>query len=284
MKIAFIGTGLMGSAMIKNLIADRYLLNIYNRTKAKTDELKNLGAIVTDTPKLAIDNSEIVITMLSDYSAISSVLFTNEIVFKDKTVIQMSTIAPDESLLLKERIEKLHGNYLEAPVLGSVPQIQNRTLITLIGATEKQYEKFKTLFESFGKDVILIGEVGKASALKLAFNQLIAAECAMFSLSLGYVRKKEIEVDKFMSILKKSAFFAPSFAAKLNNYLNDNYSNPHFPLKHMLKDINLVYSELQKQNINTLPLEGVKKILELSIKNNLDDLDYSAMYKIINDK
>ncbi len=284
MKIAFIGTGLMGSAMVKNLLANKHSLTVYNRTKSKTEELKKLGALVADTPKDAIINSDVVITMLSDFSAVTEVLFKEKINYKDKTVIQMSTISPDESLLLKERIEQSGGNYFEAPVLGSVPQIENKALLTLVGGTQNQYNKFKELFECFGKEIFLIGETGKASALKLAFNQLIAAESAVFSMSLGYIIKKGINVNQFMDILKKSAFFAPTFERKLNNYLNDDYSNPHFPLKHMLKDINLVFNEFQKQNINTMPLEGIKKILELSVKQNLSGMDYSVLYKVINNK
>ena len=103
MKIAFLGTGLMGGLMAQRLLDKKYNVVVWNRTKSKTEKLKKQGALVAETPAEAISESELIITMLSDFNAVSSVLFPENVNYKNKTVIQMSTIAPGESILLKEK-------------------------------------------------------------------------------------------------------------------------------------------------------------------------------------
>lgn len=270
--------------MAHRLIANGYDLTVWNRTISKTDKLKSEDAKVAAQPSVAIKSCETIITMLTDYNAVSEVLFADKNDFKGKTIIQMSTISPDENILLKDRVEQFGGEFLEAPVLGSIPQIENGKLITMVGGSKEQFKKWKKFFESFGESVIHIGDVGKASSAKLALNQLISSTTAAFSMSLGYVREKGIDVEKFMQILRQSSVYAPNFDRKLNGMLNRDYTNTHFPLKHMLKDVNLILNEFSNHGIETSVLEGVRKILLEGVRNNLSELDYSSFYEIIHQK
>ena len=285
MRVGLIGTGLMGKPMAEKLIVAKYDLKIYNRTAGKAESLINIGAkAFTDINYLA-NNSDVIIIMLSNYDAIEEVLFESNISqLENKTIIQMSTIAPAESLELKLRVEKLRGEYFEAPVLGSINQILDKELIVLVGSNEIQFAKYKKLFESFSKKIMYIGEVGKASAIKLALNQLIISETAAFSMSLGYVRENNLKVETFMDILRSSALYAPTFDKKLPNYLERNFENPNFPVKHLLKDLDLMLNEFADKNINTDTLKGIRKILVDSIKTGNSDKDYSAIYNSIHIK
>lgn len=282
MKISLFGTGLMGKPMGKRLIDAGHDLTVYNRTKSKTEELKNAGAKVADHPDNAVKASDVLITMLSDYNAVSGTLFKEtENNFRGKKLIQMSTITPSESILLKDRIEALGGEYLEAPVLGSTPQATNGELIIMVGAAENQFKEFKTIFETLGKKIILMGEVGKASSTKLAMNQLIASLAASFSTSLAFAREKEVDLEKFMDILRASPLYAKAFDAKLENYLNDNYEPVHFPVKHLLKDVNLFLDESRLLKINSSIPGTVKHLLQDAIDDKHGEKDYSAIYKAI---
>jgi 3-hydroxyisobutyrate dehydrogenase len=285
MNVVMFGTGLMGGPMSKKLLDAGYKLSVYNRTKSKAEGIGKLGAKVYGNSIEAIKDHDVLVTMLSEYNAVCNVLFPeDEINFSGKTVIQMSTIAPDESLLIKERVEKNGGKYLEAPVLGSIPQVEAGKLIVLVGGTKEQFEEYQKLFSSFSDNIQLIGEAGKASAIKLALNQLIASLAATFSMSLGYLQEKDVNLDKFMEILKGSPLYAPTFEKKMGNMMNRDFSNPHFPVKHMLKDVNLVLNELDKNNINSAPLKGVQEILKKTIENKMSELDYSALYNTIHPK
>jgi len=281
MKIAFLGTGLMGEPMAFRLLKANYNLYVFNRTISKTERLKKHQAKIFTAPEEAIKEPQLIITMLTDYNAIVEVLFRNKSNFKGKTLIQMSTIAPQESLLLKERIEQSGGEYIEAPVLGSTQQAESGELIVMVGCNSETFNRLKKILKNFGNSVIHVGDVGKASALKLALNQLIPSLLSAFATSLAYVNNKGIDVNIFMEILRKSALYAPTFDKKLPNMLKRDFDKANFPLKHMLKDINLIYQEFQNNNVNTQLVECVRNILINSVEANLSDKDYSALYNII---
>lgn len=190
----------------------------------------------------------------------------------------MSTIAPSESKEINERIKKLRGEYLEAPVLGSIPQIIKGELIVLVGSTEKQFQKSRKIFFAFSNKVLHIGKNGDASAMKLALNQLIVTQTIAFSMSLGYLQENNIDINKFMNILRDSALYAPAFDNKLPKMLARDFSNPNFPLKHLLKDLDLILGDFGESKINTNALKGIRKILIDSIQKGFADDDYSALY------
>lgn len=283
MKLSLIGTGLMGKPMAISLLEKGYELYVYNRTQSKTEKLKEKGAVIAESSNQLIKLTDTIITMLSNYDAIKNVLFNNND-FAGKTIVQMSTIAPDESLELKSNIEKLNGKYIEAPVLGSIPQIKAGELIILVGGSLELYNRFHELLEVWGSKIIHVGEVGKAAALKLALNQLIITETTAFSMSLGYVRKTGVDVNIFMDILRGSALYAPTFDKKLQRYLNRDFKNPNFPVKHLLKDLNIISENFGKEKINNKILEATKPILQKAIDEGLSDEDYSALYNIIHPK
>lgn len=279
MKIGLIGTGLMGRPLAEKIIRSNYSLNVFNRSLAKTTKLEKMGAKVFNDVYSLVKLSDVILVMLSDYDAIYEVLFENNVGhFEGKTIIQMSTIAPNESKELERRITNMRGEYFESPVLGSIPQIKSGELIVLVGGTLNQYQKWESLFSVFSNKVLHIGKIGDASAMKLALNQLIVSETVAFSISLGYLRENNLSVDTFMDILKGSALYAPTFEKKLPNMLSRNFTNPNFPLKHLLKDLDLMLGAFGEKNINTNSLKGIRKILVDTIQNGYADHDYSALY------
>jgi len=282
MKIAFLGTGLMGGLMAQRLLDKKYDVIVWNRTKSKTEKLKKHGAIVAETPAEAISESELIITMLSDFNAVSSVLFPENINYKNKTVIQMSTIAPGESILLKERVENLEGEYLESPVLGGITHIPIGKLLPLVGSSDSQFKQWKSFIENFGDKAYHIGEVGKGASVKVAFNQLIASLIASFSMSLGYIRDVGIDYNLFMEILRQSNYYATAFDKKLDSMIERDFANTNFPLKHLYKDVNLAMNEFVNHGINVSALDGVVELLKEGIRNKLSDQDYAVIYNVTN--
>jgi len=285
MKITFIGTGLMGNPLAEKLIEAGYEISVYNRTIEKTENLRNMGAVVYNNSKEAIENSDIVFFMVSEGKVVKSILFpeNSKPDLNRKTIIQMSTIAPKESIELANEVIKAGGSFIEAPVLGSIQQVKEAALFVMLAGDVNIIDEYKTLLQHFG-ELIYIGSYGKAAALKLALNQLIASLTSAFSISLGIVLKENIDVDLFMNILRKSALYAPTFDKKLSNMLNRNFEPTNFPTKHLLKDVNLVLDEADSLNIETSNLEGVRKIIEQAIKLGLAEKDYSSIYNAINRK
>lgn len=283
MKLALLGTGLLGGPMAEQLIKSGYDMTVYNRTIEKTEPLQKSGAGVAKTPREAIESAECSILMLADAAAIKETLFSSsdQIDFGNKTIIQMGTILPQESLEFRERISSAGGNYLEAPVLGSVPQAKERKLIVMVGGTNDQFKQWQDLFKNLGP-VHFVGEVGKAAALKLAMNQLIASLTTAFALSLGIVQRNDIDVDLFMEIVRNSAVYSPTFEKKLPRMMKRDFSDPNFPTKHLLKDVNLILNESERLGLATPSVEAIIRIIKMALDKGNVETDYSSIYNAIN--
>jgi 3-hydroxyisobutyrate dehydrogenase len=284
MTIALLGTGLLGRAIAERLQSVGHTVTVYNRTTTKALPLQACGITVVTRPEEAIAQADCVVLMLADAAAIRAVLLTpaSLAVLRGKTVIQMGTIAQDESLALQAEIERVGGSYCEAPVLGSLAEAQAGTLLVMVGGTEGQFVQWGPLFRSLCREPRLIGPAGKAASLKLALNQLIVAEISAFALSLGLVQRAGVPIDTFMAILRESALFAPAFEKKLPRLLNRDYQHPNFSTRHLLKDTELFLREASGYALTTSSLEGVRPLLERTIEQGLGDSDYSAIFEVIN--
>jgi 3-hydroxyisobutyrate dehydrogenase len=194
MNIGLIGAGLMGAPMGEKILTAKHSLIVFNRTAEKVKPLKAKGAEEASAPNELIEKSDIIITMLANGGAVRDTLFGANANFKGKTIIQMSTISPADSKEFEAKVNSLGGEYIEAPVLGSVPQVQEGKLIVMVGGPYKLYEKYSPFLKVFTKRPLYIGETGKAAAIKLAFNHLIASLTAAFSLSFGIVQREGINL------------------------------------------------------------------------------------------
>jgi 3-hydroxyisobutyrate dehydrogenase len=284
MTIALLGAGLLGRAIAERLQSVGHTVTVYNRTTTKALPLQACGITVVTRPDQAMIQSDCVVLMLADAAAIRAVLLTpaSLAALCGKTVIQMGTIDQEESLALQVEIERVGGSYCEAPVLGSLAEAQTGTLIVMVGGNERQFIQWGPLFRSLSREPRLVGPVGKAASLKLALNQLIAAEISAFALSLGLVQRTGIAVDTFMAVLRESALFAPAFEKKLPRLLTRDYQHPNFSARHLLKDVELFLKEASGYELTTSSLEGIKPVLQRTIAQGLGDSDYSAIFEVIN--
>ena len=284
MTIALLGTGLLGRAIAERLQSAGHTLTVYNRTMSKALPLQACGITVVTKPEQAIAQADCVILMLADAAAIRAVLLTpaSLAILRGKTIIQMGTIAQEESLVLQAEIEQVGGLYCEAPVLGSLTEAKAGALFVMVGGTEDQFARWLPLFRALSREPRLVGPVGKAATLKLALNQLIAAEISAFALSLGLVQRAGIPVDTFMAILRESALFAPTFEKKLPRLLTRDYEHPNFPTRHLMKDVELFLKEAAGYGLITSTVEGIRPVLERTIAQGLGGADYSAIFEIVN--
>ena len=282
MKVSVLGAGLMGSPFSLRLLGEGHEVTVYNRSSDKLTHLISKGANITTNPFDAIANSKIIIMMLSGYSAITEVLFSTPIDMKDKLFVQMGTISPNESRELFTRISRLGANYIEAPVLGSIPEALSGKLIVMVGGSLDDFNYVVPILDCLGEKPILIGDVGTAAALKLAMNQLIAALTTAFSLSFGFCMRNGVDTEKYMDVVRQSALYAQTYDKKLKKYLERNFDGANFSAKHLNKDVNLFLADAESLGMDCSSLQGIAKITAQAIKQGLGDKDYSAIYEIIN--
>jgi 3-hydroxyisobutyrate dehydrogenase len=284
MKVAFLGTGLMGLPMAQRLLAANFELVAYNRTPEKLAPLEAAGAEIVTHPRFAIREAECIILMLTNAAAIYHVLLSDTAwrTLEGRTVIQMGTITPTESQEIRDAVIGGGGEYMEAPVLGSIPEAKAGNLIVMVGAEKRQYERHLPLLQNFGADPIFVGPVGTAAGMKLALNQLIASLTTSFALSLAFVERQGIDIDLFMQILRQSSLYAPTFDKKLRRMLDGNYTNPNFPTKHLLKDTDLFISEAKSLGLDLASIEAVRHIVHTAVKMSFANDDYSSVFSAIN--
>lgn len=278
--VGLLGTGLMGVPMGEALIRAGHALHVYNRSRDRARPLLEAGARWCDSPGQVLAMAEVTVLMLSDRTAIEATVLCpgSRTELAGRTVIQMGTIAPGESRALRDAVQGEGGQYLEAPVLGSIPEARASGLLVMVGAdTDSQFQQWRDLLTAFGSTPVYVGAVGQAAALKLAFNQLIASLTTAFSLSLALIRKEGVPVDLFMDMLRESALYAPTFDKKLSRMLDGDFSNPNFPVKHMFKDVNLVMLAAREAGLDPSLLEPVARNLERVMAAGHSDEDYSAL-------
>ncbi|MFO0705264.1 MAG: NAD(P)-dependent oxidoreductase, partial [Nitrospira sp.] len=279
MRVAVIGTGLLGGAVAERLHRAGHAVTVYNRTTHKTDHLRTQGVSIADSVEDAVATTDCALLFLTDADAIRAVCFSPAapVSLRNRTLIQMGTISPEESRAFEQTVFKAGGEYFEAPVLGSLAEAKAGTLIVMVGGTAEQIRQWSPLFSSLTTAPHLIGPVGKAATLKLALNHLIAAELTAFGVSLGLIRRSDIALDQFMAILKSSALFAPTFEKKLPRLLARQYDQPNFPVGHLLKDVTLFAEEARRCGLTTSTVDGLRGILESAINHGYRDGDYSAL-------
>jgi 3-hydroxyisobutyrate dehydrogenase len=278
MKISFIGTGLMGLPMAQRLVnVGCCHLMAYNRTASKLAALTD--AHIAQSPAAAIDHGDYIFLMLTDASAINTVLSPHINLLPGKTIIQMGTIAPIESQQLAQQVQQAGGEYLEAPVLGSIPEATTGQLLIMVGATPVLFDRVRPVLQNLGPSPLLIGEVGSAAALKLALNQMIAALTTGFAQSLAYLQQQGVATEAFMDILRSSALYAPTFDKKLNRMIDRQYDHPNFPTKHLAKDLDLFATSAP--GLNLAGIQGLQEILREAIALGLADSDYASLYESV---
>lgn len=276
MNIAVLGLGLMGRAIAERLVKAGMTVRGYNRSPLSVPPT---GVTMSESVAAAVEPSDIVWVMLSDFAACESVLLAENPwdLFKNKLIINGATIGPEQSRALAESIKQLGGHYLESPVLGSTPQAETGTLQILVGGDPADVAVADPVLQALGKPTHF-GGIGQGAAVKLAMNQLIGSLTAAFSMSLGLVEREGVDVDAFMSTLRESALYAPTFDKKLDRMRTRDFAAANFPLKHLLKDIRLFTEVAGTRQIDARMLDGLAQILTDGVAAGHADEDYSALF------
>jgi 3-hydroxyisobutyrate dehydrogenase-like beta-hydroxyacid dehydrogenase len=281
LKISVIGLGLMGKAIAARLQAANFSVTGWNRSAHRLPAPAS-GLRASTAPEITAAADTLLLT-LSDAAAIDETLFSTPGVSTNaKMVVQTGTISPAESRGLGDRIADAGGRYLEAPVLGSLPEAAAGRLIIMAGGSEKDFEYCRPVLEALGPEPRLIGGTGQGAALKLAMNHLIAGLTAAFSASLGLVRAEGIDPGIFMALLRESALYAPTFDKKLPKMLAHEYANPNFPLVHLLKDARLFADTAGGHQIDVRVARALTDLFADGVTAGHGAEDYSVLYETLN--
>lgn len=237
-KIGFIGLGNMGHPMAKNLEKAGFALAVYNRTTEKAQDFESKSTVCKSIKEL-IEHSDIVITMLTNDSAVEAVY--KEILdgnnLSGKLFVDMSTISQKMSKEVGNAVKIEEASFIDAPVAGSTKPAAEGTLIIMVGGENKDLERATTYLEKLGK-IKHLGENGKGLAAKISINYFLAmiyeglAETVLLSDHLGIAR------EAMLDIINESASGSGATKVKTPLLIDNNFA-PAFALDLMLKDIRL---------------------------------------------
>jgi 3-hydroxyisobutyrate dehydrogenase len=276
MRVGFIGLGLMGFSMACRLRDRGHEVIAYNRTREKALKFaRECGGQAVETPKAVGNSAEVVHVMVSDNEAVASVLLGSEGLINSqvKHVIVSSTITPQFSLAIKATLEGVGKKYAEAPVLGSVSEARDGRLTTYVGG-EPEDASIPTL-KDISKEVIYVGEVPKATALKLAINNLFLSILASLAESTALAVGWGFELGEFLGYLKKT--WMEGIVKRYEERGFDESFPTRFPIRLAAKDLRYAAQALQQVCLpSVLPSAASELFLNASMFGMRDN-DYSHL-------
>jgi 3-hydroxyisobutyrate dehydrogenase-like beta-hydroxyacid dehydrogenase len=273
MRVAIIGTGKMGGAIARRLTSQGHELTLWNRTREKAQALG--AGKVAATPAEAAREADVVISMLTDADAVRTAYLGDEGALKSakhQVFIEMSTAGPNVAAELAPRLEKAGAQYVEAPVIGSVPAVEAGTLVVLAAGKEAAVERARPVLQALG-EVRHVGDLGSAAALKLVANSMLAGVTALAAelQSAGTAAGLNAE-EVFWAISR----IAPSLSMRKAGLVDHRYEPVLFALRDAVKDLNLAL-DVYRRSSSAAPLtEKTKELYERAAKS-VGELDMSAI-------
>jgi len=287
MKIAFLGLGIMGSRMAANLLKNKVDLTVFNRSEAPLNKLEAKGANVADSFTSAVENADIVFTMLSTPEVVSEVMFDKKgclaSMKKDALWVDCSTVDPAFSKKSEKEAGKENVRFVDAPVAGTKKPAEEGSLVFLVGANKSDFKEIEILLPFMGSKIIHVGETGKGTSLKMLVNAMLAESMLVFSETLLLGEKMGLSKDFLLNTLPNLPVIAPFTKAKAEIIRNQNF-DAHFPLEWMDKDLRLVLKTAKKNGQEMPVAELTKKLFDQANKSGLGRDDFSAIYQFLNKK
>lgn len=281
-KVALLGLGLMGRPMAANLAKAGFALTIWNRTRARADELAATHAAVrvAATPADAAAQSDVVLTIVSDPPALEEVLWSTNGVLaglqRGALLIDSSTVSPALARKAAAAAKAKGAAFLDAPVTGGTWGAEKGELVFMVGGEAADYERALPVLQALGKRFFHLGGHGAGQTVKLAMNSILALQVQAFAEAAALVRGSGIAGEKLFEVLQSSMARNPVLDVKGPLILKDEFA-PSFPLRLMHKDLGLAL-ELANQTGVPLPATAAARETYNAVRGAAkEDLDYAAV-------
>ncbi len=240
MKIGFIGLGIMGKPMAKNLLKKGYSLVVYDIVDSPVKELVAVGAEEATSPADVASKTEIIITMLPNSPHVKeAVLGTNGVLEGAKPgtiLVDMSSIAPLASIEVSKKASEKGVVMLDAPVSGGEPKAIDGTLSIMVGGPEEAFAKVEDILKTMGASVVLIGEIGSGNVTKLANQIIVALNIAAMSEAMVLATKAGVDPEKVYKAIRGGLAGSTVLDAKVPLVLERNFK-PGFRIELHIKDL-----------------------------------------------
>ena len=280
MKIAFLGTGLMGGPMVKNLASAGYEITAWNRTSSKAEFLLQFGVDVKGLAADAVKNADVIVSMLSNGDASAQMQGDKDLqisLSSNATWIEMGSIKPDESRLHSKKLAELGVNYLDAPVSGGTKGAENGTLAIMVGGERSVFKKVKNVFAPMGR-AVFVGPTGSGQLAKLANQAIVAITIGAVSEATLLLEEGGADVGAVRDALL-GGFADSTILQQHGKRMSERNFEPGGPSRLQLKDLQNILAEAKALNVD-LPFSIAAHDRFSRLVNSLDgsELDHSALF------
>lgn len=280
MKIAFLGTGLMGGPMVKNLASAGYEITAWNRTFSKAEFLLQFGVDVKGLAADAVKNADVVVSMLSNGDASAQMQSDKDLqisLSSNATWIEMGSIKPDESRLHSKKLAELGVNYLDAPVSGGTKGAENGTLAIMVGGQRSVFKKVKNVFAPMGR-AVFVGPTGSGQLAKLANQAIVAITIGAVAEATLLLEEGGADVGAVRDALL-GGFADSTILQQHGKRMSERNFDPGGPSRLQLKDLKNILAEAKALNVD-LPFSIAAHDRFSRLVNSLNgsELDHSALF------
>lgn len=279
-RIGFIGLGIMGKPMAKNLIKAGYDLLVHDINREAVKEAVRFGAEAANSPREIAEKSEVIITMLPNSPEVKEVALGKdgliEGVKEGQVYIDMSSIEPLVTQEIAEKLEEKGVKCLDAPVSGGEPKAVEGTLAIMVGGPQDVFEKCREILEKMGKNVVRVGEIGSGQTTKLVNQIIVAINIAAMSEAFVLGKKAGVNPKNIYEAIRGGLAGSTVLDAKAPLVMDRNFK-PGFKIDLHIKDLANVFKTSHKLNV-PLPLTSiVMEIMQALKVENLGDADHGAI-------
>jgi 2-hydroxy-3-oxopropionate reductase len=279
--VGFIGTGLMGLPMAKNILSKKFKLNVWNRTPGKTLELQKKGAKVFKDIKDLVQNSKVIVSMLANDDVCKAILIKKiqPHLQKGQIVIDMSSTTQNTALEIGKALKKKKAIFLDAPVSGGTIGAENGTLAIMVGGDKKIFNTVMPLFKSMGT-AIYVGKTGCGQVAKLANQTIVGISIGAVSEALILAEAAGADPKAVREIMLRGFAGGPILKNHGLRILTKNFK-PGGKASTQLKDMNNIIATAKKYKLNLPIAKKVQELYAKTVKSGRANLDHSALYLFI---
>jgi 2-hydroxy-3-oxopropionate reductase len=281
-KIGFIGIGLMGLQMSKNIAKAGYNLTVFNRSKNKAEPLKEFGAKISNTLKDAVDGSDIIITMLTDDTAVDAVMNDSDFLENLKSgsiVIDMSSVKPTTATKHGNNLKLKNVNYLDAPVSGGTIGAEEASLAIMVGGEQNIFDDAFDILKKMGNPT-LVGPIGSGQVSKLANQIIVGLTIGAVAEAVTLCEKAGADPNKMIKALSGGWADSKVLQTHGKRMINKDFTPKGRTSVH-LKDMNNILECANNYNTH-LPISNlVKEMYKSLVENGHGEIDHSSLYKEI---
>lgn len=283
-RIGFIGLGIMGTAMARNLVRAGFHLTVYNRAPEKAEPFIALGASAAPTALALAEGTDVIICMVTGAEAITDILWgphgAAQALSSSKCFVNMSTVSPRFATELGEKLASTSVRYVDAPVSGSKKPAEEATLIILAGGVEDEVKELAPVFGAMGKKTVYCGPAGQGAMMKMAINLLLGIMMEGVSEMMRLGAAGGLSAETMLDVVLSGPLQCPFFNMK-SELLKSEVFSPQFPLKHMTKDLKAIVDTAHDVGVPAPVAHTLLPLYRAGIRKGWGEADFAAIFDVL---